>query len=357
METEKKETGHPVISPPAVSKPRRAAAPGVSVPVPRASRNKSLLFMTIALIAGVGLGGVLERQRVHSKDIVAVVSGHIITKDQLIHRMLLASGDEVMLSLANDDLTLAYAKQLHLLPSEAEVHEAYQEATQNQLLSSQLKKEYPDEAMHDIKVQLARAMLISGGQTVSDAEMQAFYNDNINPHNPKAEFYHAESATIAIIVTPTRAAAYKAQQSLLAGLPFSIVAQTYSVDKSAANGGLLPEPITYGGAAEKIPGLLSFIFSLTIGQTSTPHEFNLHGTPSWWIVRMLDHNTTYVPPFSAVKEQCKIGVMLSRVTPAAKTALDKKFADWRKSQVVRDFWPEVFKALQSTGANVQGAGE
>ncbi len=334
---------------------RRTARPGPVTAPPPVPRTRLVIMAAAILVVGVGIGGVIERQRHKSQDIVAVVNGNIIRKQFFYHRLEQTAGVPVIRSLVQDQMILAYAKSLHLLPSEKLVDAAVKDVTINPNFLKQLQQKFetPDELKYDLRVQLAKAAILSKGAPVTEAEMQAYYYKNADPHTPNALFYHPEQANIAIIVAPSSKIAYDAQHDLLLGVSFSDVAHKYSVDSSSADGGLLKAPVLQGGPAAKIPGLLPLVFGTPIGQTTTPHEFTINGTPSWWIIRVLDHENTHTDPFNLVREQCRIGVMMSRVTASSQISVDRAFSAWKKKNITAQaFWPQYSSTIAAmTGGN------
>lgn len=334
---------------------RRAATPGPVLAPPPIPRTRLVAMAAAILIVGVGIGGVIERQRHKSQDIVAVVNGNIIRKQFFYHRLEQTAGVPVIRALVSDQMILAYAKSLNLLPSEKLVDSAVKDISYNPNFLKQLQQKFetPDELKYDLQVQLAKAAILSKGAPVTDAQMQAYYYKNADPHTPGALFYHPEQANIAIIVAPSSKIAYDAQHDLLLGVSFSDVAHKYSVDASAADGGLLKAAVLQGGPAAKIPGLLPLVFGTPIGQTTTPHEFTINGTPSWWIIRVLDHATTHTDPYDQVREQCRIGVMMSRVTASSQLSVDAAFNAWKKKHVTAQaFWPQYGSTISAlTGGN------
>ena len=109
--------------------------------------------------------------------------------------------------------------------------------------------------------QKIQAKVIKESQTVTEQEIEKFYNNN------KARFGTPERRSVEIILTKTEAEALAAKKEVESGKSFSSVAKAKSTDPvSKANGGLLPEVVK--GQEEK--ALDEAIFTSTVNKLGGP---------------------------------------------------------------------------------------
>lgn len=331
------------------SQNRRMPSPA---PLPERTENnkrKLIATMIVVFLVGIFLGALIYRQKHHAKDVVAVVGGKLIVKPEFYHRLEVTIGRETLQTIITGDLTIQYAEYLKVMPPKSYIDQTYNLMSHFPMYQKQFESTglNPQEIEHDLRVQIARAEILTHGAPVTDQQMLDYYETNIDPNNPKALFYMPEEMQVAIIVCKTRSAIFDAQRALNSNVSFSQVAKEYSVDPSKQNGGLVGSPIQDHAKNPSQAGFVKSIFQLRIGQTSNPMPVNVLGHQTYWIVRCLDKSPMFKAPFDAVKEQCTIGVLLSRVTPAMAVKSDAGFQDWVKKSNVQIFWPD-YQSLQGT---------
>ncbi len=87
----------------------------------------------------------------------------------------------------------------------------------------------------DLLASKIRDKVVKGKDTVSDAQIQDFYNQN------KARFAQPERRDLLVVLTKTKAKAEAAKKALKSGQSWKAVAKKYSIDEaSKAQGGKLP---------------------------------------------------------------------------------------------------------------------
>lgn len=113
----------------------------------------------------------------------------------------------------------------------------------------------------DLLFSKIRNQIVKGKDQVSDAQLQAFYNQN------KSRFSTPETRDLQIVLTKSQAKAQQAKQALSSGQPWAKVAKQYSIDQaSKAQGGKLPGQAK--GSLEK--SLDAAVFSAKQGALTGP---------------------------------------------------------------------------------------
>lgn len=317
--------------------------------VQRSTKTKrGLLFylpfcglLAAAMIVGVAVGALVVRQRHRAQAVVVSVNGAIITQENLFNRLQADAGNAEMRQIINEELLEQYARQEHLLPNEAQVEAAWQQFQHRSGPAAIAAARDPGEIKRKLRIQLIQSSLLSQNVTVTSEEAKAFYKAQTDKRNPNAQFYTPETATIAVILTPTEAEARAALHELSTGVAFATAANKYSKDTSCQNGGVLP-PIQRGRASKQIPGLEAAIFGMKIGEQIGPQKF----ANVWWIIRCLDKTAEVTQPFDSVQEECRRGATLVKGFPKNKTSSEKGFAEFKQKANVQAFWPNYRGAAQ-----------
>jgi foldase protein PrsA len=113
----------------------------------------------------------------------------------------------------------------------------------------------------DLLASKIRDKVVKGKDTVSDAQIQDFYNKN------KARFAQPERRDLLVVLTKSKAKANAAKKALQSGKPWKAVAKKYSIDEaSKAQGGKLPAQAK--GTLEK--QLDAAVFGAKKGKLSGP---------------------------------------------------------------------------------------
>jgi len=306
-----------------------------------------LLVAVVCLAVGAATGAFIMRQRYNAREVVIAVNGALITKDDLFRRMELNAGVTALKQLVEEELQLQFARKKGAAPTDTEVNAKYAEAMKNPKFVQTLaaSRVRPEDYKRNLRLTLAKAAVINKGVQVTEAEIRKFYKDNIDRKNPTARFYTPESAQIAVIVTASKASADRALRELENGSSWQDVVEKYSQDRSKSNNGVLPPFLRGRTRAAKVPGLESAIFSMKVNQQVGPLQFTQpSGTgrsiKAWWIIRCLDRKPAETQPFEKVKEEARMGAMLTKGLPIKSTQIEKEFAEFRKKAHVQEFWPQ-----------------
>jgi foldase protein PrsA len=136
--------------------------------------------------------------------------------------------------LITERLVVQLAKQKGVFPSDAEVEaelKIRQEDDPNLVQNWTTNGHTMEELKKQVEYDLAQFKLQTQGVTVTDSEVQKFYNDNPSMYtNPK-------QVKLRVIVVLKEADKAPVDKDLAAGKPFADVAKQYSVDASKAVGG------------------------------------------------------------------------------------------------------------------------
>lgn len=294
--------------------------------------------------AGIGVGALIMRQRYKAKQVVFAVNGTAITEDTFHRRLEQLGGLNVIRQIANEEMTLQFARKIGVLPSQAKVEEAYAEAQKrpdfNKIVAEEGLSE--QDVKHKLLLGLTNSAMMGQNITASEAEVKQYYQENIRKDNPRAQFYTPPTVQLAVIVTKTREKATQAEAELQ-HTSFGKVAKKYSQDSSRNNGGVL-RPIRKGQTmAGKVPGLEAAAFGLKIGQTSSPRQY----AGVWWIMRCLDKTSEELVPFDKVRKACETGAISRKGAAANGSKLRDDLTEFRKSAKIQTFWPQYKAALSN----------
>ncbi|HLV80979.1 MAG TPA: peptidyl-prolyl cis-trans isomerase [Chthonomonadaceae bacterium] len=329
---------------PGTARRRAAAAPAPEQTRERRLRVPTFAWVLLALIAGMAIGAIAMRQHNKAWDVVAAVNGTVIHKDDFFRRLQIANGPVVLHQMVGEELQLQFAQKKGLAPTDAEVEAAFTRMSRQPNFAQRLQA--TNQTVEDIKralrIQLASAAVLGEGQKVTEADLHAFYEANINPSDPRSKFFTPAAISIAIIRTHTEAEGRKAMQDLHNGISFATVAKHYSFDPSKANGGLLPTFPRGRTAARNIPGFEETVFAMPVGSTLGPREF----AGAWWIIHCLDKSAQVVPPFEKVKEDCRAGALVMKGAPVNAKKTQEEFTAFQKSARIQAFWPQYSQTLQ-----------
>ncbi len=270
------------------------------------------LLLTIALLIAGGIGAFAGAvwMRGHAKlnDVVATINGEPIDIQYIQHRMDVASGNAAAHTIAQETLLLQYAKKEGQTPPEADVESKYKELSKDPKFQSELFRTHQnsEDVKRTLRLNMARTALLTRGITVSDMEAQKYYEANVDPKNPNAQYFRPEAVLIAVIVSRKQDMIAKALSALKEGQPFETVAATYSEDNSKANGGRLPAIKKGQPGLEKSPELAKIIFGLKAQQQVGPVKIS----NAYWIIRCLDKQTSVTIPFDRAHDAAYKGMLM-----------------------------------------------
>ncbi len=317
-----------------------------NLPVAPPRRLPRLTIWSIAavsLIIGITLGVLVMRHRHGSQKTIAAVNGALITQDDLFTRLQEAAGPAVVHKMVEEELQIQFAKKKGLAPTDAQVEQKYQQANQDPNFQAALASANMTvgDFKRSLRVKLSQSNVLTEGVTVSDAEVRQFYNTQIDPNNPSAQFYTPEVISLRAIAVRTQPEAQRVLQELAANTPFELAAAEFSQDSSKSNGGLI-QPLQRGRSPlSKSPDVENTLFGLKVGQVSAPVSFN----KGWWIFRCEDKAPGKAKPFDSVKDDCRIGALVVKGTQQKGAAIQAEFQDFERSSNLQSFWPQYEQAV------------
>ncbi len=313
---------------------------------PRPKRQRKLPIWLAAggmFLLGLLLGVVVMRQRGQSKTIIVSVNGATITRDDLFNQMQDVSGAQTVHRMVQNLLQLQFATKKGLAPTQAQVDTEYAKLASRPNFAQALAQSgmLEGDFKENLRVQLAETNVITQGVTASEAEAQAYYKTQSSPDNPAAQFYHPAEVSLRAIATTTQPQAQKALAELASGTPFELAANTYSLDSSRSNGGLLA-PLAYGRPPlHRTPALEQSIFALKVGDQVGPVFF----TNQWWIFRCQDKAPAATIPYAQVHDQCVTGAKLAKGTALNSKRIQQEFLDFQHTANLQAFWPQYQRVI------------
>jgi len=321
--------------------------PQARTPEPPQPRQKFKLPLWLVaagmFVVGLLIGVLVMKQRAHSATIVVSVNGDNITRDDLFNQMQDTVGAQTVHKLVQNMLQLQFAAKKNLSPTDEQVNAEYLKMSQRpNFLAALAQSGIPEgDFKQNLRVQLAETNVITQGVSASDADAQAYYRAQANPNNPAAQFYRPAEVSLRAIATATEPQARQALAELASNTPFELVATTYSLDTSKANGGLLA-PLTFGRSPlHRSPTLEQTIFAMKVGSQMGPVFFS----NQWWIFRCQDKAAATTLPYSQVQEQCLTGAKLAKGTAQNSKRIQQEFTDFQHSSNLQAFWPQYQKVV------------
>jgi parvulin-like peptidyl-prolyl isomerase len=305
---------------------------------PNLSRSPAWLTALIA-VAAAAAGcaiGFLWRGRIDDPP-AAVVNGVTIDMAQFAHRCIVASGPQVLDQIVNEELQVDLARNLGILPTNAQVEAKYDQAAKKPDFAEQLAGagRTPADFRRQIYVALCQQNVVTRGVSVTDADALAFYRANTNPNYPDARYYQPDTVQVEVIVTTSAADHAAALAALASGDSFAAVAQRYSKDPSASNGGVV-SPIRKGSLGSHAPpGFEKAVFSLTPGRQL--NDFPAGKTV--WIIRCLSKKAGFLIPYEQVKDECLQGAAIAKGLQTNGATLQAEKTAIARSATITVFWP------------------
>lgn len=286
----------------------------------------TLVACGVTFVLGAGAATLWFRRAENAP--VVIINGETITTPAFHHKLEIAAGTSVFTQMVDERLQAQLAARDKVSPTDAEVQAKFDEATKQNGFLDQMKKanQTPEDVKSNIRTNLTQQALVTKGVTVSEQEIQNFYAFNTDPRNVQARYYRPDTVRIAAIITDRPDDIKTALHELASGTAFTQVAAKYSKDQSRANGGLLP-PIRKGQTSEKdLPGLEKTIFAMKVGQQVDTFK----SANKFWIIRCVARDEELKIPFEKVKEECRLGALITKGTELNGKALQAKYAEFRK---------------------------
>jgi foldase protein PrsA len=255
----------------------------------------------VLLLAGCG-------QRMAAK-----VNGEVISQEQFYQRLLNFNQNQIdsppvglilVNQLINDRLLEQEAQRLKLMPTEAEVNTELenlrkQVATGGGLpLDQRLKQAgLTVEVLKDgIRRQLIQRKLFTQGVSVTDKEIEEFYNQN-----KQSQFTTPEQARARQITVTSQAAATEVKRTLDKNADFALVARSKSIDQYKEAGGELP-PLMRGFQNPSVSReVFSAAFTAPVGKPTEPIKVG----NNWVVLKVESRKPQETRTLADVKEEIR----------------------------------------------------
>jgi len=229
--------------------------------------KSSKTYLWTAIIAAVAAAGFFFATAGSSAETIATVGGTKITKDDLYQSLVEMYGPDATESLIADQIVEKEAAKEKVTVTDKEIQEELdatiesyggEEAYTSALESSGMTEE---DMKKDIKVYLQTVKLIESRVTITDEEIETYFNEN------KETFATAAQVEASHILVDDEATAKEVAAKLADGGDFAELAKEYSTDTaSAENGGVLG----YFGAGEMTEAFEKAAFAMKVGEISEP---------------------------------------------------------------------------------------
>lgn len=304
---------------------------------PKGSPVALILFALVGVVVGVGIGVLVMKQRQKAREVVVAVNGTIIDQQSFYRNLENAAGAQVIRNMVGEELEIQFAKKMGVAPTDADVEKKFQEVTSKPGFNKDLlkNKEAMDDLKHTLRFQMSRSNVLTKGAAVTDADVRAYYDANVNHKNPRALFYSPEKVSLAVVVTSKEADIKQADEELLKGQPFADVAKKYSQDNNSKDrGGLLPTLQRSQPGTSKLGPMEDAVFGMKIGAQMGPRQFG----KAWWIIRCLDKQPEKTIPFEQVKADCRTGALLTKGLPLNSKKAEEDFKAFQQTSHVQAFW-------------------
>lgn len=297
----------------------------------------------VALALSPVAAGAAPVQSFNGSAVAATVNGETITVDDWIGRMqnlryqdfvqsvsplrakTASAGQVALESLVNSKLVLQYAKKVGLLPSDAELDKAVEDAKKQPGIALALQNKLVTEATlrEELKIQRALYNVATVNRNVTQEEVALYYASH------QEQYGQPEQWRIAVIRVTSKAAADKVAAELKAGKAFEEVAAQLSEDAdSKKRGGEL------GTFAVNDPGMPAFIrepvSKLKVGETTPVITSNVGGpTPVYFYLRLLGKKEKTLVPLEQIRPLVERTALFEKVGGGA-----QKLAELRKDATI-----------------------
>jgi len=311
-------------------------------------------FLKISCVSGVLFSLLMAGCGGRGKPI-ARVNGEKIDRETFYRRLELLAGRQALTELINEDLQMQLAAKEGVTPTDKEVEEKIKDL---EALNPDLIKRFKDQGLtmedlkEKVKVDLAGFKIATKGITVSDQEVQDYYNKNKDTQFTRPERVHLRR----IVVTNPKDAE-QVKEMLKQKIDFTTIAQTKSAD---------PQTRQTGGDMGYIfkndprvpPQILKLAFTLKQGEF-TQEPIVLKGMRDssgrlivdpttrkpaifYTFIKVEEHAPREVLPFEKVKRTVWENLMARK---ARREEWQKKVQEFQIAADIKVF-PERFRSLE-----------
>ncbi|NLZ38806.1 MAG: foldase [Firmicutes bacterium] len=260
-------------------------------------QNKTILVILAVLLVITAAAAIVINQR---SEVVAIVNGEKITKDQLYEAFLANGGNTVLEQLISDRIIQQEAAKLGLKVTNTEVEAEIEKLIQenyygNEEYYQQVLTQYgitEDALKNSIRTELLLTAIVRNKIEVTDQEVEDYFREN------QEDFNIPEKINVRHILVESEEEAKEILTLLNEGEDFAELAKEHSLDPgSAAEGGALG----FVGRGQFVQEFEDAAFALEVGQYSKPvkSEYGYH------IIEVLERQEAREVEFSEVAEDVK----------------------------------------------------
>ncbi|MDB5085761.1 MAG: PpiC-type peptidyl-prolyl cis-trans isomerase [Bacilli bacterium] len=255
-----------------------------------------------AVVGAVLVGGswYITSHTGSNSSVVASVGKNSITRANFLTQLQKDYGSSTLGRLVTNQLILDGAKKNNITATTQDVDTALNDLktgnniTSDAQLNSALASNHMtlQDLRDQLKIQVLEQKIAEKDVTVSDTDIQTYYNQN----KDTTLVTTPETVTASHILVATQDDANKVEQRLKNGEDFAAVAKDVSTDTgSKASGGQLP-PFTKG---QMDPAFETAAFALKVGDTSQPVQSQF----GWHVIKVTAHQQPVIPALADVKQK------------------------------------------------------
>lgn len=176
-----------------------------------------------------------------------------------------------------------------------------------------------------VKPQLSQLKLLTKGITVSDADVQTFYNTNKDKQFTKPSRVHIKR-----IVVATLPEAQAIAKAIAGGQTFESQVSK-SLDKSTADGDV-PNWVPLDPAPPGLAAVIKPISATAAGQVTPPITVpGQNGQSTYWLVKVVEKKPKETLPLDQIKDLIRANLLQQKAgaNPAAQQALQQQLRDFQ----------------------------
>lgn len=288
------------------------------------TNKKRIIALLIAVVIIVGALVTVKlgfNEDKKEENVVALVGGERITKDELYDFLVKANGQGALDSLIVNKIILLESKKQNIQISEDEIkeqidkmvetiggQEAYESALQYYGFSE-------DELRKDIEMNLYLTKLLEPEIPITDEEMKDYFKEN------KDSFNQMEEVKASHILVETEETALEVKEKLSKGESFEELAKEYSTDTSNSQQG---GDLGFFGRGRMVTEFEETAFSLGIGEVSDPvkTDFGYH------IIKVEDKKEAKEANYEESKDKIKEILFQEKFQGAYDTWIQNKLEEY-----------------------------
>ncbi|SHD76489.1 peptidylprolyl isomerase [Schnuerera ultunensis] len=288
------------------------------------TNKKRIIALLIAVVIIVGALVTVKlgfNEDKKEENVVALVGGERITKDELYDFLVKANGQGALDSLIVNKIILLESKKQNIQISEDEIkeqidkmvetiggQEAYESALQYYGFSE-------DELRKDIEINLYLTKLLEPEIPITDEEMKDYFKEN------KDSFNQMEEVKASHILVETEETALEVKEKLSKGESFEELAKEYSTDTSNSQQG---GDLGFFGRGRMVTEFEETAFSLGIGEVSDPvkTDFGYH------IIKVEDKKEAKEANYEESKDKIKEILFQEKFQGAYDTWIQNKLEEY-----------------------------